>query len=191
MKSPLEVQDTAGGIPDSPSSGSEWMRAGRPAIHGGARMTGTCRFDRWTYSTGSARGLGFSAADAEDLSQEVLVTFLETPERFEGRCTNGTWLFGILHHKAQARLRLRAQRHYRRARGGLRCAVRCQRILESATGGRRSTRRVARVHRCAAPLFGGAAGRAAHRASATFRRGTLEGVRGERDADAPQVIALY
>lgn len=49
--------------------------------------------------------MGFSAGDAEDLVQDVFVTFLETIERFEGRSEVGTWLFGILHHKAQERRR--------------------------------------------------------------------------------------
>jgi RNA polymerase sigma-70 factor (ECF subfamily) len=53
----------------------------------------------------AARGLGFSPPDAEDLAQEVFLTFLETLDRFEGRSTVGTWLFGILHHKAQERRR--------------------------------------------------------------------------------------
>jgi len=53
----------------------------------------------------AARGMGFSAGDAEDLAQDVFVTFLETIERFEGRSEVGTWLFGILHHKAQERRR--------------------------------------------------------------------------------------
>jgi RNA polymerase sigma-70 factor (ECF subfamily) len=53
----------------------------------------------------AARGMGFSPDDAEDLAQEVFVTFLETLERFEGRSELGTWLFGVLHHKAQERRR--------------------------------------------------------------------------------------
>ena len=53
--------------------------------------------------------MGFSAVDAEDLAQEVFVTFLETIERFEGRSEVGTWLFGILHHKAQERRRTHAR----------------------------------------------------------------------------------
>jgi RNA polymerase sigma-70 factor (ECF subfamily) len=57
----------------------------------------------------AARGLGFSPADAEDLAQEVFLTFLETLGRFEGRSTVGTWLFGILHHKAQERRRSHAR----------------------------------------------------------------------------------
>ena len=57
----------------------------------------------------AARGLGFSPTDAEDLAQEVFLTFLETLDRFEGRSTVGTWLFGILHHKAQERRRSHAR----------------------------------------------------------------------------------
>ncbi len=53
----------------------------------------------------AARGMGFSPSDAEDLAQDVFVTFLETLERFEGRSEVGTWLFGILHYKAQERRR--------------------------------------------------------------------------------------
>ena len=45
--------------------------------------------------------MGFSAGEAEDVVQEVFVTFLETIDRFEGRAEVSTWLFGILHHKAQ------------------------------------------------------------------------------------------
>lgn len=57
----------------------------------------------------AARGLGFSPSDAEDLAQEVFLTFLETIDRFEGRSAVGTWLFGILHHKAQERRRSHAR----------------------------------------------------------------------------------
>jgi RNA polymerase sigma-70 factor (ECF subfamily) len=53
--------------------------------------------------------MGFAASEAEDLSQEVFMTFLETLDRFEGRSTISTWLFGILHHKAQERRRLHAR----------------------------------------------------------------------------------
>ncbi len=53
----------------------------------------------------AARGMGFSATDADDLVQDVFVTFLETIDRFEGRAQISTWLFGILHHKAQERRR--------------------------------------------------------------------------------------
>ncbi|MBS1817582.1 MAG: RNA polymerase sigma factor [Acidobacteria bacterium] len=54
----------------------------------------------------SARAMGFSATEADDLSQEVFVTFLETLDRFEGRSSVSTWLFGILHHKVQERRRV-------------------------------------------------------------------------------------
>ena len=57
----------------------------------------------------AARGLGFAPSDAEDLAQEVFLTFLETLDRFEGRSAVGTWLFGILHHKAQERRRSHAR----------------------------------------------------------------------------------
>lgn len=57
----------------------------------------------------AARGMGFSGADADDLVQDVLVTFLEKIDRFEGRARVSTWLFGILHHKAQERRRSQAR----------------------------------------------------------------------------------
>ncbi len=53
----------------------------------------------------AARGMGYSKAEAEDLVQDVFVTFIESIERFEGRAQVGTWLFGILHHKSQERRR--------------------------------------------------------------------------------------
>lgn len=52
-----------------------------------------------------ARALGFSTEDAEELVQDVFVTFLATLDRFEGRSQLRTWLFGILHHKAMERRR--------------------------------------------------------------------------------------
>lgn len=54
----------------------------------------------------SARAMGFSEAEADDLAQDVFVTFLETIHRFEGRSSISTWLFGILHHKVQERRRV-------------------------------------------------------------------------------------
>lgn len=53
--------------------------------------------------------MGFSPGDAEDVAQDVFVTFLESIDRFEGRSAVGTWLFGILHHKAQERRRSQAR----------------------------------------------------------------------------------
>jgi RNA polymerase sigma-70 factor (ECF subfamily) len=57
----------------------------------------------------AARGMGFTAEEAEDLSQDVFMTFIESLDRFEGRSEVATWLFGILHHKAQERHRIRAR----------------------------------------------------------------------------------
>lgn len=54
----------------------------------------------------TARGLGFDQADAEDLTQDVFVTFLATLDKFEGRSSVSTWLLGILYHKAQERRRI-------------------------------------------------------------------------------------
>jgi RNA polymerase sigma-70 factor, ECF subfamily len=53
----------------------------------------------------AARGMGFGWADAEDLVQDVFATFMSTLDRFEGRSRISTWVFGILHHKAQERRR--------------------------------------------------------------------------------------
>lgn len=53
----------------------------------------------------AARGMGFREDEAEDLAQDVLTTFLETLDRFEGRSQMRTWLFGILHHKVLERRR--------------------------------------------------------------------------------------
>src|SRR6266581_3258811 len=57
----------------------------------------------------AARGMGFAVEESEDLAQDVFVTFIETLDRFEGRAQIGTWLFGILHYKAQERRRGRAR----------------------------------------------------------------------------------
>lgn len=48
----------------------------------------------------SARTLGFNESEAEDLVQDVFVTFLEKIDSFEGRSQLRTWLIGTLHHKA-------------------------------------------------------------------------------------------
>jgi RNA polymerase sigma-70 factor (ECF subfamily) len=54
----------------------------------------------------TARALGFDQADAEDLTQDVFVTFLATLDKFEGRSSVSTWLIGILYRKAQERRRV-------------------------------------------------------------------------------------
>ena len=53
----------------------------------------------------AARGMGFGQGDAEDLVQDVFATFMTTLDRFEGRSRVSTWIFGILHRKAQERRR--------------------------------------------------------------------------------------
>jgi RNA polymerase sigma factor (sigma-70 family) len=53
----------------------------------------------------AARGMGFGQADAEDLVQDAFATFMTTLDRFEGRSRVSTWIFGILHRKAQERRR--------------------------------------------------------------------------------------
>lgn len=56
----------------------------------------------------SARAMGFSEDEAEDLVQDVFVTFLEKIDSFEGRSQLRTWLIGILHRKAMERRRQRS-----------------------------------------------------------------------------------
>lgn len=57
----------------------------------------------------AALGMGFAENEAEDLTQEVFITFLEKVETFEGRSQLRTWLFGILYRKALERRRERAR----------------------------------------------------------------------------------
>jgi RNA polymerase sigma-70 factor, ECF subfamily len=47
----------------------------------------------------AARGAGLGQQDAEEITQQVFVTFIESLPRFEGRSHVRTWLFGILYHK--------------------------------------------------------------------------------------------
>lgn len=53
----------------------------------------------------AARAMGFREDEAEDIVQEVYMTFLARLDHFEGRSQLRTWLFGILHHKAMERRR--------------------------------------------------------------------------------------
>jgi len=47
----------------------------------------------------AARGAGLNSQNAEDVTQNVFLTFLEKIEDFEGRSHVRTWLFGILYRK--------------------------------------------------------------------------------------------
>ena len=56
-----------------------------------------------------ALSVGLSRSDAEEVVQETFVAFLSALDRFEGRSSLRTYLFGILYHKASA-LRAKARR---------------------------------------------------------------------------------
>jgi RNA polymerase sigma-70 factor (ECF subfamily) len=47
----------------------------------------------------AALGTGLAREQAEDVTQNTFVTFIETANRFEGRSHVRTWLFGILYRK--------------------------------------------------------------------------------------------
>ncbi|MEZ4386910.1 MAG: sigma-70 family RNA polymerase sigma factor [Candidatus Krumholzibacteriia bacterium] len=47
----------------------------------------------------AARGAGLSEHEADDVTQQTFLTFIEGLPRFEGRSQVRTWLFGILYHK--------------------------------------------------------------------------------------------
>jgi RNA polymerase sigma-70 factor (ECF subfamily) len=59
----------------------------------------------------AARGAGFDAAAADDVAQATFTTFVEVADRFEGRSTVRTWLFGILRRKMHE-ARRSDRRHY-------------------------------------------------------------------------------
>lgn len=56
-----------------------------------------------------ALALGLSRADADEVVQETFAAFLAGLDRFEGRSSLRTYLFGILYHKA-SHLRAKARR---------------------------------------------------------------------------------
>lgn len=56
-----------------------------------------------------AMALGLGEGEAEDLAQEAFAAFLAGLDRFEGRSSVRTYLFGILYRKAMERGRLRAR----------------------------------------------------------------------------------
>jgi len=57
----------------------------------------------------ATRGMGFSQVDAEDLVQDVFATFMTSLDRFEGRSSVNTWVFGILYRKVQERRRAQSR----------------------------------------------------------------------------------
>ena len=57
----------------------------------------------------AARGAGLDSADAEDVTQDVLLAFLAKAHQFDGRARVLTYLFGILYRKI-AELRRKAWR---------------------------------------------------------------------------------
>jgi RNA polymerase sigma-70 factor (ECF subfamily) len=56
-----------------------------------------------------ALALGLQKTEAEDLVQDTFATFLKAAERFEGRSSLRTFLFGILYRKAMERGRKAAR----------------------------------------------------------------------------------
>lgn len=54
-------------------------------------------------------GMGLQSAEAEDLVSDTFSTFLKVVERFEGRSSVRTYLFGILYRKALERGRKRSR----------------------------------------------------------------------------------
>lgn len=52
-----------------------------------------------------ARAAGLSGADAYDVVQEALLVFVQKADRYDGRASVRTWLFGILFNKIAERRR--------------------------------------------------------------------------------------
>ena len=67
-------------------------------------ITGIVR-DHTRVLLGAALGMGFPESEAEELVQAALVAFFEGLDRFEGRSSVRTYLFGILIRKAKERWR--------------------------------------------------------------------------------------
>lgn len=57
----------------------------------------------------AALGLGFPEPQAQDLVQSVFTAFLEALDRFEGRSSVRTYLFGILYRKAHESWRFQSR----------------------------------------------------------------------------------
>jgi RNA polymerase sigma-70 factor (ECF subfamily) len=53
----------------------------------------------------AARAAGLSEADAHDAVQEALLVFVQKADRYDGRASVRTWLFGILFNKIAERRR--------------------------------------------------------------------------------------
>ncbi len=53
----------------------------------------------------AARAAGLSATDASDAVQDTLLVFVEKADRYDGRASVRTWLFGILFNKIAERRR--------------------------------------------------------------------------------------
>jgi len=47
----------------------------------------------------AAHGAGLNEHEADDVTQQTFLTFIQSLPRFEGRSQVRTWLFGILYHK--------------------------------------------------------------------------------------------